>query len=72
MLAATVSTSTPGACSQDPLPEATSPYRHGGKKKKNCNESVKKTVLSEFTFKYFLPLDHRNVCSVCLTLLHCL
>jgi len=69
MLAATVSTSTPGACNQDPLPEATSSYRH---EKKNCNESVKKTVSSEFTFKYSLPLDQRNVCSVCLALLHCL
>jgi len=34
MLAATVSTSTPGACNQDPLPEATSPYRQGKKKEK--------------------------------------
>jgi len=70
MLAATVSTSTPGACNQDPQPEATSSYRH--EKKKKCNDSAKKTVSSEFTFKYSLPLDQRNVCSVCLTLLHCL
>jgi hypothetical protein len=33
MFAATVSTSTPGACNQDPLPEATTPYRHGIKEK---------------------------------------
>jgi hypothetical protein len=29
MLAATVSTSTPGACNQDPLLEASVPYKHG-------------------------------------------
>lgn len=41
MLAATVSTSTPGACNQDPLPEETSPYRHGGRGKK------RKTVMNQ-------------------------
>lgn len=53
-------------CQKQPVPTGR------GKKKKNYNESVKKTVSSEFTFKYSLPLDHRNVCSVCLTPLHCL
>jgi len=62
MLAATVSTSTPGACNQDPLPEATCPYRHGWKKK-NCNDSVKNTVSSDF------QLNQPTRCSIFSSLL---